>query len=211
MLFLKERLYLASLPLTIDGFKDDLWHRTTGFPGDHVGLLISTEFPTPMNDFLVALNRVIHLVLFDGDLWKKFAAVRVLSTNASTMRSLMGLHKKGTTNKKENILRAYDYIDREKFPTLDPDSCDAVLLAMLGRHAVSILLGREKEVPQNVVNTFCSNEQKAKGKGRNMHIITAGIMHRPEYFYEYSTKPYVFCSRDAASRKTGLERKELFI
>jgi hypothetical protein len=176
-----------------------------------IGLLVSTEFPTPMNDFLVALNRVIHLVFFEGDLWKHFTTVRILSPNAATLRSLMGLSKTGRKNKAENILRAYDFIDRAKFPKLDPDSCDAVLLAMMGRHVVSLLLDRPAEVPDRFIRTFCSDVWKAKGAGRNLRMVTAGILHRPEYFYEYKAKPYVFCARDASSPKAGLDRIEYTI
>ena len=175
------------------------------------GLLISTEFPTPMNDFLVALNRVIHLVFFEGDLWKRFSAIRVLSPNASTLRSLMGLSKTGRTNKSENILRAYDFIYKQQYPHLDPDSCDAVLLAMMGRHVTSLLLDRPAEVPENFLRTFCSDVQKPKGKGRNMRMVTSGILHRPEYLYEYKAQPYVFCERNAASPKAGLDRVEYTI
>ena len=171
-----------------------------------LGLLVSMEYPTPMNDFLVALNRIIHLVFFEGMEWKKFQAIRILTTNASTLRSLMGLFTRGRTNKRENILKAYEFIDREKWPSLDPDSCDAVLLAMMGRHAASILLGRPNEVPNRFLNSLCSDVRLLKGTGRREHTVTAGIMHRPEYFYEYSEKQYVFRFRDASSGKASLGR-----
>jgi len=171
------------------------------------GLLISMEYPTPMNDFLVALNRIIHLVFFEGDLWKAFSDVRVLTTNASTLRSLMGLSKTGRANKSENILRAYEFIDQAKWPSLDPDSCDAVLLAMMGRHAASILMGREQEVPERFRLSLCSDLKIKKGKGRNEREVTAGILHRPEYFYRYAAKDYTVCVRDAfLDKKAGLVR-----
>ena len=196
-LFLKERLLSKCI-----------WPSSST---QHFGLLISTEFPTPMNDFLVSLNRIIHLVFFEGDLWKRFSAVRILSPNASTLRSLMGLSKTGRTNKTENIARAYDFVNKQRFPHLDPDSCDAVLLAMMGRYAVSLLLGRPKEVPDRFLNTFCSDVQKPKGRGRNMRMVTSGILHRNEYFYSYEVKPYMFCARDASSPKAGLDRVEYTI
>jgi hypothetical protein len=177
----------------------------------NIGVLISTEFPTPRNDFLVSLNRIIHLVFFEDDLWRRFAAVRILSLNANTLRSLMGLSKTGRTNKSENIIRAYDFIDKQRFPHLDPDSCDAVLLAMMGRHVISLLLNRPAEVPARVLTTFCSDVRKPKGKGRNLRMVTSGILHRPEYFYSYEAKPFVFCARDASSPKAGLDRKEYVI
>lgn len=192
--------------------KDRLWSwMNKSYGPNGFGLLISTEFPTPMNDFLVALNRVLHLVLFEGDLWKHFTAIRILSPNASTLRSLMGLSKTGRTNKTENILRAYDFVNKARFPHLDPDSCDAVLLAMMARHVSSLLLNRPAEVPDRFLSTLCSDIQKEKGKGRNMRMVTSGILHRNEYFYEYKAKPYVFCARDAASPKAGLDRVEYVI
>ena len=209
-LFLKERIVLAEQKVEHDlilskyGCSPPIQSPPT-YEG--LGLLISMEYPTPMNDFLVALNRIIHLVFFEGAEWRRLQVIRIFTTNASTLRSLMGLFTKGRTNKKENILRAYDFIDKKEWPSLDPDSCDAVLLAMMGRYAASILLGRSDEVPSNFLNSLCSDVKLLKGKGRRQRTITAGIMHRPEYFYEYSEKQYVFCFRDASSGKVGLGRE----
>ena len=209
-MFLKERLQSVADGISISQANQAFVDRGVCpdmYNYESLGLLISMEYPTPMNDFLVALNRIIHLVFFEGPYWKKFQAIRILTTNASTLRSLMGLFTRGKTNKKENILKAYEFIDREKWPSLDPDSCDAVLLAMMGRHAASILLGRLGEVPGRFLNSLCSDVKLLKGKGRRERMITAGIMHRPEYFYEYKEKQYVFCFRDASSGKAGLGRE----
>ena len=182
-----------------------------GLP-EPTGLLISMEFPTPMNDFLVALNRIIHLVFFENSqVTDRFRTVRILATNAATLRSVMGLSRTGRKNKAENILRAYDFINRGRFPRLDPDSCDAVLLAMMGRYTASVLLDRGREVPDRALHALCSGQQKAKGKGSHMHIVTQGILHRPEYFYEYARKEYTFLVRYAASPKAGLERESYLI
>jgi len=190
-------------------------HRQMGLPDglpEPTGLLISMEFPTPMNDFLVALNRIIHLVFFENSqVTDRFKTARVLATNAATLRSVMGLSRTGRKNKAENILRAYDFIDKSRFPRLDPDSCDAVLLAMMGRYTASILLDRGREVPGRALHALCSGQQKAKGKGSHIHIVTQGILHRPEYFYEYAPREYAFCMRDASSLKVGLERKSYLI
>jgi len=175
------------------------------------GLIISMEYPTPMNDYLVALNRIIHLVFFEDDLWQRFASVRILTTNASTLRSLMTLTKKGAKNKVENITRAYDFIDRTQFPELDTDSCDAVLLSMMGRHVASIMLGQDKEVPDNFRNTLCNATQDVKGKGRNARVITKGLLHRPEYWYSYERRPYTLCIKDAACPKKILQRQQFDI
>lgn len=171
-----------------------------------LGLIISMEYPTPMNDFLVALNRIIHLVFFENDMWEKFSAVRVLTTNAATLRSLMNLTKTGAKNKGENILRAYDFITKTKYPSLDSDACDAVLLSMMARHTASILLGNSDEVPEKFKVALCNATQEMKGKGRNAHVITKGLLHRREYFYSYNRKTYVLCVKDASRQGTKLER-----
>jgi hypothetical protein len=181
-----------------------------GLGTEKIGLIISMEFPTPMDDYLVALNRIIHLVFFETDMWRKFATVRILMTNAATLRSLMGLYKKGN-NKGENIARAYDFIDKVGYPQLDSDACDAVLLSMVGRHVASILLGFPDTVPDNFKVSLCNAEKGTKGAGRNMKVITKGILHRPEYWYEYRKKDFTLCIRDASSTKKGLIREQYFI
>ena len=211
----------ASDPIWIRGkgmalhLREALVSKGPSLPGlpEPTGLLISMEFPTPMNDFLVALNRIIHMVFFENTwgITGRFKTIRVLTTNASTLRSVMGLSKTGRKNKAENILRAYDFIDREKFPRLDPDSCDAVLLAMMGRYTASLLLERGREVPEKALHALCSGQQRAKGAGSHLHIVTQGILHRPEYFYEYARKEYTFLVRYAASPKPGLERESYLL
>jgi hypothetical protein len=177
-----------------------------------VGLIISMEFPTPMNDYLVALNRIIHLIFFeDGALEEMFGEIHILTTNASTLRSLMHLTKKGAQNKSENILRAYDFIDKSRFPELDSDACDAVLLAMMGRHVSSILLGAASEIPDNYLNSLCNATQEVKGSGRNQHTVTKGLLHRIEYWYRYTRKSYVVCVKDASNPKKSLSRTNFSI
>lgn len=172
-----------------------------------VGLIISMEYPTPMNDYLVALNRIIHLIFFeDGELAQMFAEIRVLTTNASTLRSLMKLTQRGSQNKGENILKAYEFIDKSRFPELDSDACDAVLLAMMARHAASVLLGNSDEIPDNFLNSLCNATQEVKGKGRNAHTVTKGLLHRNEYWYKYERKGYVVCVKDASNPKKALSR-----
>ena len=175
-------------------------------PTKNLGLIISMEYPTPRNDFLVALNRIIHLIMFENNFWERFSSVRVLTTNASTLRSLMGLIKRGN-NKGENIACAYTFIDREKFPSLDSDACDAVLLTMMARHTASIFMGAIQEVPQKFLNSLCNSTKEVKGKGTRTRIITKGILHRPEYWYPYTRKSFVVCIKDASSKKSRLERQ----
>jgi hypothetical protein len=172
-----------------------------------VGLIVSMEFPTPTNDFLVSLNRIINLILFeDGVLAERFAEIRIMLTNAATMRSLMKLTQRGNKNKAENVQRAYDFIDRARFPELDTDACDAVLMAMMARHAASIMLGNASELPENFLNSLCNATQEVKGKGRNAHTVTRGLLHRIEYWYKYERKGYTVCVKDASNPKKSLSR-----
>ena len=173
-----------------------------------LGLIISMEYPTPMNDFLVALNRIIHLVFFETDLWQRFATVRVLTTNAATLRSLMGLTKTGAKNKGENIARAYDFIDKTAYPKLDTDACDAVLLGMMARHTASILMGHVDEVPDKHLLSLCNAAQEVKGKGTRSRIITKGLLHRKEYFYDYVKNNYVLLVRDASKASQRCTKHE---
>jgi hypothetical protein len=173
----------------------------------NLGLIISMEYPTPMNDYLVALNRIIHLIFFENaSLPGMFREIRIMTTNASTLRSLMRLTKKGSQNKGENIARAYEFIDRTEFPELDSDACDAVLLAMMGRHAASIMLGRSTEVPNQFLISLCNATKETKGKGRNAHEVTKGLLHRNEYYYRYERKEYTVCVKDAKNPKKLLTR-----
>jgi hypothetical protein len=177
-----------------------------------VGLIISMEYPTPMNDFLVALNRIIHLVFFEAsspntDLSMLFDAIRVLTTNAATLRSLMGLKMRGAKNKKENILRAYDFVNKQVWPKLDTDSCDAILLAEMGKHAADIMLGHDYNVPDRFKNSLCNSNKEVKGAGTRVRIITKGLLHRPEYWYPYEREEYTMLIKDAANPKPGLRRE----
>jgi hypothetical protein len=178
-----------------------------------VGLLLSLEFPTPMNDFLVALNRILHLVLIEqsevNNFTSQFVAVRVLTTNASTLRSLMGLTMRGSKNKKENIVRAYEHIMRLVWPSLDTDSCDAVLLTEMGRYAAEIMLGHDYNVPERFKVALCNANKEVKGKGTRVRIITKGLLHRDEYWYPYERKEYTLLVKDAANPKPGLKRENL--
>lgn len=182
-----------------------IWDSHT--PGNlpRTGLIISTEFPTPRNDFLVALNRILWLIFFEKPMpW--FEQIQVMQTNAATMRSLMGLTARGAKNKAENIARAYDFISKVNYPELDTDSCDGVLMGMMARHAVSIAMGCAGEVPQNIIKSFCNATQEVKGKGRNAHVVTKGLLHRIEYWYEYKRGLRVALVKDAKNASKKLSR-----
>jgi hypothetical protein len=172
----------------------------------NVGLIISFEYPTPMNTHLTSLNRILHLILLDAELKSYFSTIRILMTNASTLRSLMGLTKTGAKNKVENIAKAYTFVNKVKFPELDSDSCDGVLLAMMARYASSILSGFPQEVPEKFLNKLCDGSQAMKGAGRNSHIITQGLLHRQEYWYMYEPKEYQILVKDASIQTKRLKR-----
>jgi len=57
---------------------------------------------------------------------------------------------------------AYRYIDIKDYPGLDSDSCDAVLLAMMGRHAGMVFSGRHELVPAKPLITLCTTEARVK-------------------------------------------------
>jgi len=172
-----------------------------------VGLIISMEYPTPRNDYLWTMNRIINLVLFDdSEVAAAFGEVRIMLTNPSTLRSLNGLTQKGNQNKGENILKAYEFIDQKRFPQLDSDACDAVLLCMMGRHAASIMLGTKEEVPERFLASMCNATQENKGKGRNAYVRTKGQLHRTEYWYKYERRNYAVAVKDASNPKKSLSR-----
>jgi hypothetical protein len=172
-----------------------------------VGLIVSMEYPTPRNDYLWTMNRIINLVLFDdSEVAEAFGEVRIMLTNPSTLRSLHGLTQKGNQNKGENILKAYEFIDRKRFPQLDSDACDAILLCMMGRHAASIALGTKEEVPERFLTSMCNATQETKGKGRNAYVRTKGQLHRTEYWYKYERRDYAVAVKDASNPKKNLSR-----
>jgi hypothetical protein len=183
-----------------------------------IGLIISMEQPTPYDDFLNRINAIIHCALLEeissfpsavtGGMPFEFAEVHILQTNASTLRSLMGLTQRGNKNKIENQIKAHEYLDDAKaFPQLDTDACDAVLLAVMGRFAASILLGKEAEVPQRFKQTLCSSEVVVKGKGRNQRTEIKGLFWNKRYFNTYTKKDFVILLKNARSPKLRLDRK----
>jgi hypothetical protein len=177
------------------------------------GLLISMEYPTPQNDYLVGLNRILHVVLFEDEvLANAFGDIRVLTPNASTLRSLMGLKQRGVTNKKENIEKAYTFVDQKAYPQLDSDSCDAVLMAMMGRYVATILMGRPNEVPNNFLVRLCNATvtTKISKKGRVKEKIE-GILLRAEYWYAYERQSYGIGVKDATNPKKTLTHKYFMI
>jgi hypothetical protein len=171
------------------------------------GLIISLEAPTPQNDFLISISRILHLVLLDID-FERFGITRVQvqMTNASTLRSLMGLTKQGAKNKVENVEKAYGYLDQGKYPNLDTDACDAVLMAMMARYSAAILLGHPEGVPPRFLIAMCNATEEVVGKGRNARTRVKGILHRREYWVRYERRGYDVLVRDAKTKKARLDR-----
>jgi hypothetical protein len=204
-LYLREVIKSVAPPKK--GADDGYGDFEPGHPKSDVGLIISMEYPTPRNDYLWTMNRIINLVLFDdSEVAGSFGEVRIMLTNPSTLRSLNGLTQKGNQNKGENILKAYEFIDQKRFPQLDSDACDAVLLCMMGRHAASVMLGTKEEVPERFLTSMCNATQENKGKGRNAYVRTKGQLHRTEYWYRYERRDYAVAVKDATNPKKNLSR-----
>ena len=175
------------------------------------GLIISLEAPTPRNDFLSSINRILHLVLLQDAEILRFNRIYIQQTNASTLRSLMGLKATGAKNKVENVTKAYSFLDKGEFPNLDTDACDAVLMAMMGRYSAAILLGDDLIVPPQFLTKLCDGRQEPVGKGLHKRTRTVGILHRPEYWVRYQRQPCRVLLRDARVKKARLDRFEVSI
>jgi len=184
-----------------------------GIDTQKMGLIFALEAPPPRNDYLASIHRAVHTALFDGTfVATNFQQTRVLYINAATLRSLMHLTQKGSRNKGENIAKAYEFINKQEYPELDTDSCDAVLVAMTARYAASIAMGFSNEVPQNFLNSFCNATQEMKSEGTSrQRLVTKGIFHRNEYWYMYARQGYNVCVKDATIPKKTLSRVEFFI
>jgi hypothetical protein len=117
----------------------------------------------------------------------------------------------GAKNKVENIAKAYTFLDKERYPNLDSDSCDGVLMAMMARHVASILLGFREEVPPPILLRYTNAAKKVKGAGRNAKVVTEGMLHRPEYWYAYEPKVYGMQLRDAREKTRTLQRTQAVI
>lgn len=151
-------------------------------------LIISIEFPDPKNSYLMGLNQVIQTILWTADdqggLGGDHGILYRLAINASTLRATLRLT--GTTDKDSNLGLAYGYVPKDLYPALDSDSCDAVLLAMMGRYAVQVFRGEEDLVPIKPRCTLCSLEVKQKfrtDKVTGEKVVSKetprGILHDP--------------------------------
>jgi hypothetical protein len=175
------------------------------------GLIISLEAPTPGNDWLNIVNKIIQSKVLPS-VTHAFKEVCVMHINAMTLRSCLGLVEKGN-NKHENIRKAHEYANAIEYPGIDSDACDAVLLGQFGRHASDLFLGQDiKTMPEKVMLALCDFSDVVKGKGRNQKIIKKGILYNPNYWFKYETKTYSISIKDARiPPKKRLEKLEVNI
>lgn len=194
-----------------DKLKKLLTEQLSGADLSRTGLIISFEAPTPQNDFLISISRILHLVLLEENgPAHSFARVNVQLTNAATLRRLMGLTQRGSSNKKENVAKAYTFLDQGSYPNLDTDACDAVLMGMMARYSAAILMGYPNTIPERFLIAPTDGTEEVKGKGNNTKIRTKGILHRPEYWTLYERKHYAVVLRDARIKKARLDRQKFF-
>ena len=179
-------------------------------PNQPTGLIISMEAPTPRNDFLTSISRIFHLILLN-ELPVTFLYTFVQMTNASTLRSLMGLKATGAKNKRENVSKAYEFVSPVSYPNLDTDACDAVLMATMARHSAALLMGNAEAVPERLLQRLCDGREEVVGKGLRKRTRIMGILHRPEYWCRYQRQQYVVLLRDAQVKKPKLDRHKVSI
>ena len=151
-------------------------------------LIIAIEFPDPNNSYLMGLNQVIQTILWAADdaggIGGPSGLLYRLAVNASTLRAALRLG--GTTDKGNNLDLAYGYVPKDRYPALDSDSCDAVLLAMMGRYAVQVFQGEEDLVPVKPRCTLCDCGVKQKfrtDKATHEKVVSKetprGLLHNP--------------------------------
>lgn len=153
-----------------------------------VPLILAIEFPDPNNSYLMGLNQVIQTILWatddQGGVGGPDGILYRLAINASTLRAT--LYLKGSSDKASNLELAYAYVPKELYPALDSDSCDAALLAMMGRYTVQILRGEEDLVPMKPRCTLCDAGSRQKfrtDKVTHEKVVSKevpkGLLHNP--------------------------------
>lgn len=172
-----------------------------------LGLLFIMEAPPPRNDWLSSLQRVIFMMMGRNQMHDlPYGAVRVMLVNASTLRSQMALTKTGN-NKNENITRAYDYIDKSEYPQLDSDSCDAVMLSVVGIAAANVLMKQQEKVPDKFRTLLCDTTSVTKGKGKMARDVMKGLLHNPAYFWKMEPISVELATKNAKEKKARLDRQ----
>ena len=179
--------------------------------GSGIGLILCLEQPPPQNDFLASINKILHTILLDQEISQQFSQVHILSINASSLRSALGLTMRGAKNKVENIARAYDFIDKRLLPELDTDSCDSILLTVMARYVASLLFGVSEGIPDKIKQMLCDSTQIVKGAGRNARILTQGILWRPAYWVKYTPENVCLKIKDASKATKKLQDYDILI
>lgn len=177
----------AVLRQRVESLAVEVSHHNEAHPDDLTGIILAVEFPDPENSYLMALNGIVQAVLWSsGELGaiQQDVPLYRLSINAMTLRATLRLNTKVTGDKDVNLAMAYEYIPKNSYPNLDSDSCDAVLLAMMGRHAGMILSGHRDLVPNKPLVTLCSTEAKVKviqrkGKEPIRKETPKALLHNP--------------------------------
>lgn len=168
--------------------RTELEENVRGLEPEGWGLIVCMEMPDPNNSYLMALNGIVQAIIWSSGatvtMQERVPTYRLL-INASTLRACLRLNVKGMAADKDlNIALAYEFIDRKSYPNLDSDSCDAVLLAMMGRHAVMALNGHEAMVPPGPLHLLCKQDMKVKlTEHKTRGIIrkeqATGLFHNP--------------------------------
>ena len=165
------------------------------------GVLLVTEVPTPMNDYLNIIHGSVNTRLFPFLSDLGFKEIFSLKINASTMRSTLGLAQRGNDNKKENQAKALGFLTNgsSEFPGLDSDACDAVLFAILGQWSLLLFSQgiQTPLVPDNFRTRFCDSTPVAKGKGKNAYVVPRGVLLNEEYWFQYVKTARSFTIKDA--------------
>jgi hypothetical protein len=185
--------------LTAHALRDILALHVSPYLGEDVGFLISAEAATPRNDYLSSIHGIVNAILLNADIGAWHGAMETLYINPSTLRKTVGLIERGANNKGENIKKAYEFIDREKWPNLDTDSCDAVIMGAMGIFAAHILMGRDEEVPLRYKTLLCDTTIEIKGSKKKPRLETKGLFHCPRYWVPYSSKEEIVVWNNAAT------------
>lgn len=161
------------------------WMQKTITQENPQGVILAMETPDPDNSYLMALNGIVQTILWsssDFGTLQSMASTYRFFINASTLRSMLRLT---SSDKSDNMALAQNFLPEGGYPGLDSDSCDAVLLAMVGRYATMVLGGQEAQVPSVPLRVLCTEESRVKvrsngeGKKPTRKETPRGLMLNP--------------------------------
>ena len=84
------------------------------------------------------------------------------------------------------------------------------VLLVHNRYRSAFPSGENRSVDQ-LTDSLRNAAVEVKGKGRNAHTVTKGILHRSEYWYTYERQSYGIGVKDASNPKKTLTRKYFLI